>query len=98
MKFEGTLQRKTQCCAECSALDKTLTTKRINGEVYDVMVYRCFGVREPFQIKANELHNPCTAYEDMLKTEKFKSMGEFVKLLTKKEKEELKSYLELHTN
>lgn len=96
MKFEGTLKNGVQCCADCSALDKTLVSKRINGETYDVMMYRCFGVREPFQIRADELHNPCRAYKDMTKTNEFKSMGEFVKLLSEKEKKELKKYLELY--
>lgn len=98
VKFEGTLKNGVQCCYDCSALDKTLVSKRIDGETYDVMMYRCFGVREPFQIRADELHNPCRAYKDMTKTNEFKSIGEFVKLLSKKELKELKKYLELYTD
>ena len=95
--FEGKLKRGIKTCGECNCCDENREVKWIDGHRRIVMSYRCLGVAEPFTIDTdykNLDEISCTAYPDTnLKESGFKSLEDFVNLLTDKEKKDLKKLL-----
>ena len=93
IKFEGSLKRGPRVCKECDSCHEVRIKKLIDGDYRNVIYYQCWGVSEPFYINDKDLNRPCTEYENAINYKEFKSLEEFVSLLTKEEKEELSNLL-----
>lgn len=93
IKFEGSLKRGPRICNECDSCHEVRIKKLIEGDYREVVYYQCWGVSKPFYISNRDLDKPCSQYKDATDYKTFKSMKEFVNLLTKEEKEELSDLL-----
>lgn len=93
IKFEGSLKRGPRVCKECDSCHEVRIKKLIDGDYRNVIYYQCWGVSEPFYINDKDLNRPCTEYKDATNYKEFKSIEEFVNILTKEEKEELLNLL-----
>ena len=93
VKFEGSLKRGPRVCKECDSCHEVRIKKLIDGDYRNVIYYQCWGVSEPFYINDKDLNRPCTEYENATNYKEFKSIEEFVNILTKEEKKELSNLL-----